>query len=129
MQINNNVLAFSSAVTAGELIDASKLAADAGLGWPVGVHKAVFAAVSRIANGKTDDALWELLFAASIQAQELARKDPDASEVTVQAVVGIRRGMGAVVHAQMVVGVDEISKTPCIVFLKPAFLETSGQAA
>lgn len=128
MQTENNVLAFQSALAAGELIDASALGLDAGLGWPVGVHKAVHAAVARIANGKTDDALWELLFASRLQAQELSRKDPDASEAPVQAVVGIRRGMGAVVHAQMVVGVDEASQAPCIVFLKPAFLEAADTA-
>lgn len=126
MQTNNNVLAFSTALSAGELIDASILGADAGFGWQVGIHKAVLAAVARLAHGKTDDALWELLFEARLQAQELARKDPDASEVAVHAVVGIRRGMGAVVHAQMVVGIDETSKNPCIVFLKPAFLESPG---
>lgn len=129
MQINNNVLAFNTALSAGELIDASVLGVDVGLGWPVGVHKAVLAAVARISNGKTDDALWELLFEARLQAQELARKDPDASEIAVHAVVGIRRGMGAVVHAQMVVGVDETSKSPCIVLLKPAFLESPGTPA
>lgn len=127
MQINNNVLAFNSALSAGELIDASTLGADVGLGWPVGVHKAVHAAVARISNGKTEDALWELLFEARLQAQELALKDPDASELAVHAVVGIRRGMGALVHAQMVVGVDETSKSPCIVLLKPAFLEPPDQ--
>jgi len=127
--MQNNVLAFTQALSAGELIDATSLAADAGIGWPVGVHKAVHAAVARIAQGNTDDALWELLFAARIQAREMARKDADASEVAVQAVVGIRRGKGAVVHVQMVVGLDEETQTPCIVFLKPAFLEQQAPPA
>jgi hypothetical protein len=126
--MQNNVLAFNQALSAGELIDASLIGADVGLGWPVGVHKAVHAAVARIARDRTDDALWELLFAARLQAQELARKDEEASEVAVHAVVGIKRGMGAVVHAQMVVGVDEHSQAPCIVLLKPAFLEQPGAA-
>lgn len=126
--MQNNVLAFHQALSAGELIDASVLGADAGLGWPVGIHKAVHAAVARLSHGRTEDALWELLFAARLQAQELARKDEEASEVAVHAVVGIKRGMGAVVHAQMVVGIDEEAHTPCIVLLKPAFLEQPGTA-
>lgn len=121
--MENNVLAFNQSLADGELVDVSAIAADLGYEWPVGLAKAVHTAIARQAEAGVDDGVWELLFAARLQAQEAARANASATELDVSAVVGRRRGQGVLVHAHMVVGVDEASKTPCVVFLKPAFLE------
>lgn len=122
---SNNILSFSQSITNGELIDVSSSAEDAGFAWPVALAKPVYSALSRQCPGEAfGEGLWELLFAAWLQAQEAAKASNTATEVAVNAVVARRRGQGVVLKAQLVVGVDEQSQRPCIVLLKP-----DGQAA
>jgi hypothetical protein len=127
--MENNVLAFNQALAAGELVAVDDVAKDVGFAWPVGVAKAVYGAVNKQSAGNVADGLWELLFAARIQAMEAARTNADLSELPVSAVVGVRRGQGVTVYAQLLVGIDESTQEPCVVLLKPPFLEKSDAPA
>ncbi len=127
--MENTVLAFTQAKTEGELIDVSEIAQDAGFAWPVAVDKAVHAALSRQSEGGVEVGLWELLFAAQLQAHEAAKTNADASELEVSAVVGRRRGQGVIFRANMVIGIDETNERPCIVLLKPTSAEQNADAS
>ncbi len=119
LNMDNNVIAFSRAIASGEILDVSLMAKDAGFTWPVGVTKAVHAALTHQTAGSVEDGFWALFFAASIQAKERAMVQAEASELEVSAVVGVRRGQGIVFRALMVLGVDEDKQMPCIVFDAP----------
>jgi hypothetical protein len=121
--MQNTVLAFTQAKADGDLIDVSDIASEAGFEWPVAVDKAVHAAVSRQADQGLENGLWELLFAARLQAIEFAKTDEAATELEISAVVGRRRGQGVIVRAQLMVGIDEADQCPCVVLLRPPSLD------